>query len=132
MSLQVQALRTVTVPLRLERSDGVIRTIQLTVIDRDEWTEEVRLYGATIGFVERAGSIFVALTGTRLDLAEECGQCLLWDKAATMLVGIVGRLPEPEEPDPRTGAPAYAAVGRGLEAGHEPTRRHSRVHEMSR
>jgi hypothetical protein len=33
--------------------------------------------------VQRASRIFVALTGRRTDRAEECGQYLFWDQAAT-------------------------------------------------
>lgn len=96
-ALQDRALRTVAVPLRLEWFDGRTRTIQIVVTDLDDLTEELRLDGHTIGFISRAGPIFVAMTGTRLDRAEECGQCLLWDKAATILVTLMGRPREPKK-----------------------------------
>jgi hypothetical protein len=84
-ALQDRALPTVTGPLRVECFDGRIRTVQIVVIDLDELTEEIRLDGRTIGFIGRAGHIFVAQTGTRLDRAEECGQLLSWHKAMTFL-----------------------------------------------
>lgn len=125
-----QTLRTVTVPLRLEWLDHRIWTIQVVVIDRDELTEELRLGGQTIGFIHHAGRIFVALTGTRLDWAEECGQCLLWDKAAALLATTFGHLPEPRRPDPRRAAPAHPTGDR--HTAHTSTGRRSAVHEMSR
>jgi hypothetical protein len=106
-ALQDRALRTVAVPLRLEWFDGRTRTIQIVVTDLDDRTEELRLDGHTIGFISRAGPIFVALTGTRLDRAEECGQCLLWDNAATILVTLMSDLPEPEKPDPLVEVPQH-------------------------
>lgn len=132
VSTQGEASRTVTVPLRLEWLDGLIRTIQLTVVDLDDLTEEIRLDGQTIGFINRAGRIFVAQSGTRLDRAEECGQCLLWDKAAATLVTLLGRLPEREEPDPCSAMPEHATGYRDADTGHEPNRQSRPAYEMSR
>lgn len=131
-ALQDQALRDVTVPLCLEWFDGRIRTIQLVVIDLDETTEEIRLDGRTIGFIGRAGAIFVAQTGTRLDRAEECGQCLVWDTAATILVTLLGNRVEPEKPDLRVGAPEDTTGRHDGDTGRAPNGQHQRVHEMSR
>lgn len=117
-------------PLRLEWFDHRIRTIQLVVIDRDEVTEDLRLGGRTIGFVHHAGRIFVALTGSRLDLAEECGQCLLWDKAAAILVTTFGHLPEQGQPDPSKATPAHRSGDR--DGAHASVGRRSVAHEMSR
>lgn len=130
--LQDRELRTVTVPLRLEWFDGRIRTIQIVVIDRDDLTEEISLDGHTIGFIGHAGHIFVAQAGTRLDRATEAGQCLLWDKAATILVTLSGDRLEPEEPDPRLRAPENTTVHNDRDTGQAPTRQRPRVHEMSR
>jgi hypothetical protein len=132
MSTQGEAFRTVTVPLRLEWLDGLIRTIQLTVVDLDDLTEEIRLDGQTIGFINRAGRIFVAQSGTRLDRAEECGQCLLWDKAAAILVTLLGRLPEPEEPDPRSAMAKHTSGSRDADTAHAPNRQSRPAYEMSR
>lgn len=132
MSRQGEAFRTVTVPLRLEWLDGLIRTIQLTVVDLDDLTEEIRLDGQTIGFINRAGRIFVAQSGTRLDQAEECGQCLLWDKAAAILVTLLGRLPEPAEPDPRSAMPKHTSGYRDADTAHAPNCLSRPAYEMSR
>lgn len=103
-TLRNRALRTATVPLTMEWFDGVIRTIQLTVVDLEHVTDEICLDGQTIGFIGRAGGIFVAQSGIRLDRAEECGQCLFWDKAATILVALSGDHLELDERDPREEA----------------------------
>jgi hypothetical protein len=102
--LQGRAPGAVTVPLRMEWFDNRIRTIPIVVIDLHDLTEEIRLDGHTIGFITRAGRIFVARAGARLDRAEECAQSLIWDKVATILVALSGRLAEPEEHDPRLWA----------------------------
>ncbi|WP_157487732.1 hypothetical protein [Leifsonia sp. Root112D2] len=39
-----------------------------------------------IGYIQRAGHLFVALGGTRSDRAEEWGQYLIWDHAAAKLL----------------------------------------------
>ena len=95
-----RARQTVTVPLRLEGFDGVISTIQLRVVDVDHSTEQIFLDGQTIGFISRAGGIFVAQSGVRLDRAEECGQCLSWDKAAKMLAALQGSHVQIDKCDP--------------------------------
>jgi hypothetical protein len=130
-ALRDRALRTVTVPL-LEWFDGVTRTIQLTVVDLDHLTEEICLDGQTIGFIARAGGIFVAQTGTRLDRAEECGQCLVWDKAATILVALSGNHLELDERDPREEAQEHTSGSHDGETGQAPTLQQLRVHEMTR
>jgi hypothetical protein len=133
-ALQDRAPRTVTGRLRVECFDGRIRTVQIVVIDLDELTEEIRLNGRTIGFICRAGPIFVAMTGTRLDRAEECGQCLLWDKAATILVTLMGGPPEPEKLGPLVGVPQRTTGDRDRDGdtGRALDRQLLRVHEMSR
>ena len=85
MSLQGRVTETFTVAVRLEWRDR-ITTIQPTVIHRGNTMDEIRLDGRVIGFIHRAGHIFVALTGTRLDHAEECGQSVVWDKAFALLL----------------------------------------------
>lgn len=130
-ALPVRALRTVTVPLRLEWFDGLIRTIQVVVIDLDDVTEEIRLDGHTIGFIGRAGRIFVAQTGTRLDQAEECGQCLLWDKAATILVNLLGDRVELEKPDPPVKAREYVSGYHNGDTPQAPTAQGTRMNQMS-
>lgn len=126
-----QLLPSVTVPLRMGRSDGGIRTVQIVVIDLDDLTEELRLDDHTIGFIYRAGHVFVAQSGTRLDRAEECGQHLLWDKAAAMLVPVPSRSPESSCPDRRgasqTSSPKTSDDVDSLEAQNH----HVLNHEMS-
>lgn len=95
MAPQDSALKTVTVSVLVEWRDG-IRTIHSTVVPPDGLTEEIRLDGRVIGFIHRAGRIFVALNGARLDRAVECGQSLLWDKVATQLILESGGFPEVE------------------------------------
>ena len=95
------ALQADTVPPQVKWFDGRIRTVQIVVNDLNELTEEICLDGNTIGFISRVGRIFVAQTGTRLDRAEECGQCFLWDEAATILVALSTRITPLEEPDPQ-------------------------------
>ncbi|MEO8907289.1 MAG: hypothetical protein ABI310_04345 [Microbacteriaceae bacterium] len=79
-------VKAVTVPLRVAWSDYRIKTIPIVVADVDDLNCEIRCQGQVLGFIHRAGRVFVALRGTRLDRAEECGQSLLWDIAAGKLV----------------------------------------------
>ena len=85
MSLLERVPETVTVSVRAEWRDG-IRTIQLAVSRRGDLMDEISFDGRVIGFIHRAGHIFVALTGARLDHAEECGQSVVWDKAVALLL----------------------------------------------
>ena len=63
-----------------------IVTIELLVRRVDADLDEIRWADRTVGYVQRAGRIFVALIGARADRAEECGQYLLWDFAAIGLL----------------------------------------------
>lgn len=47
--------------------------------------EAIQCDGHTLGYVQRAGRVFVSLVGERADRAEECGQALTWDVAAARL-----------------------------------------------
>ncbi|MFD4421662.1 hypothetical protein ACFWN7_09185 [Agromyces sp. NPDC058484] len=73
------ALRTVGERDAVETSQIVVSAIEFDL-------DEVSFEGETVGFVQRAGHVFVALEGARHDRAEECGQYLLWDLAATRLL----------------------------------------------
>jgi hypothetical protein len=42
--------------------------------------------GDSAGFIERVGSVWVALAGTRLDRCVEVGQSTTFDRAAALLV----------------------------------------------
>ena len=53
-TLQDPAVSAVTVPLRLEWSDDVIRVIPLTVLDLGNVVQEIRLNAQVIGFIHRA------------------------------------------------------------------------------
>lgn len=78
--------------LRVEWFDDRIIVLPMIVIDRGDSDYEIRIRGRLIGFIHRAGRVFVALTGTRLDRAEECGQYLMFDLAAGKLATTVGHV----------------------------------------
>ena len=59
--------------------------ISYDVSRRDEGLYEVVSGETFLGFVERAGRIYVALAGTRYDRAVETGQALSLSAAAAML-----------------------------------------------
>jgi hypothetical protein len=120
-----------TVPLRLEWFDGGVGTVRLTVIDLDDLTQEIALDGQTIGFIGRAHGVFVALTGTRLDRAEECSQSLLWDKSAAILVALSGHRPEREESDRGRGASVPTAGHNDGGTDQLQTQSRPRVPEVS-
>lgn len=63
-----------------------IEAVDVTVVPRDDDLEELDVDRQVLGYIYRAGKVFVALAGERLDRAEECGQSLLWDTAAADLV----------------------------------------------
>lgn len=63
-----------------------IDTVTLKVVPRTCELDEIKVGCQLLGYIERVGHVFVALTGERLDRAEECGQSLLWDLAAAALV----------------------------------------------
>ncbi|GAB3802432.1 hypothetical protein GCM10028798_19560 [Humibacter antri] len=74
------------VHVRLDIDADRIETVSLVVVPRDNDLVEIDLERHVLGFIERAGQVFVALAGERLDRAEECGQSLLWDQAAAELI----------------------------------------------
>jgi hypothetical protein len=61
-------------------------TVKLMVVPRSDDLEEIDADRHVLGYIHRAGRVFVALAGERLDRAEECGQSLLWDRAAADVV----------------------------------------------
>jgi hypothetical protein len=63
-----------------------IETVSLTVVPKEDELDEIDFERHILGYILRAGHVFVALVGERLDRAEECGQSLLWDRAAAELV----------------------------------------------
>lgn len=71
-------------------ADGVLQ-LELTCLG--DTFHEVRAEGRVIGFVYRAGRVFVALRGERQDWAVECGQSLAWDGATAKLAAAAGLLP---------------------------------------
>ena len=80
-----------------------MRTMQLVSNGRSYSLERVesglyRVHSADelLGFVERAGSVYVALAGSRYDRAEESGQALSLGSAVSMLPA----------PEPQTAARA--------------------------
>lgn len=124
---QDPASSAATVPVALTRVDDVVRMIALTVIDLDDADQEIRVNGQVIGFIHTAGRVFVALTGTRTDRAEECGQSLLWDCAAETLVITFEQIHQPQELAPRLTVPEPAL----LQAGQEPPPRWVGIHALS-
>lgn len=130
-SLRDESVARIAVPLRVKGSDGRIRSMEIIAISLGAMTEEICLNGQTIGFISRVGQIFVAQAGNRWDRAEECGQYHLWDKAATILVALQGRLPELES-DSRTGALENETGSRTSDAGPAQHRHSPGVRELSR
>jgi hypothetical protein len=119
----------VAVPSHVEWGTGQLRTVQVDVIELDDLTEEIRLERHAIGLIARAGRIFVAQTGTRWDRAEECGQYLLWDKAAAIVVAHGGQRLKAVEADPGRGSENMTFYSAGL-TGQGSIREHSFVREM--
>lgn len=74
------------VRVRLDIDSDRVETVKLVVVPVRHDLVEVDLECQILGFIERAGAVFVALAGERLDKAEECGQSLLWDHAAAVLI----------------------------------------------
>lgn len=72
--------------VRMATDADQIETVVLTVVPLEGELEEIDLDRHILGYIQQAGQVFVALVGERLDRAEECGQSLLWDKAAAELV----------------------------------------------
>lgn len=131
MSSQDWVSDTITMPVRMERCDE-IRTIEPTGIPLDHKTEEIHLDGRVIGFIHHAGPIFVALTGARLDRAEECGQSLLWDRAAARLVTESGDVKAVEDTPWRSVPPERASGYRNRAAGRVLVHQRSRIREKTR
>lgn len=74
------------VHVRVGLESDRIETVNLMVVPRGDDLEEIDVDRNVLGYIHQAGKVFVALAGERLDRAEECGQSLLWDKAAADLV----------------------------------------------
>jgi len=66
-----------------------------------------------------------------MDRAEECGQSLLWDKAAATLVTTLGQTPEPEKSPARVTA-RERSVDPGHDTSQQSARRPSRSHAITR
>ena len=73
-SAETVAGRTVTVRMVNARDEIITIRLVLKYVDPD--LDEIRYSDRTIGYVQRADRVFVALTGARADRAEECGQYL--------------------------------------------------------
>ena len=71
--------------LRTTNATGGITVLDLVVKSVESDLDAVECDHHTLGYVQRAGRVFVSLVGERADRAEECGQYLLWDKAADRL-----------------------------------------------
>jgi hypothetical protein len=75
-----------SVTLRMAVSNDRIDTVKIVILPEGSDVDEVDVDHRPIGYVQRAGHVFVALIGDRLSRAEECGQFLLWDQAAAELI----------------------------------------------
>ncbi|MDP3208615.1 MAG: hypothetical protein Q8M65_05655 [Rhodoglobus sp.] len=124
-NLEDPASSAATVPVALTQVDDVVRMIALTVVDLDDAVQEISVNGQVIGFIHTAGRVFVALTGTRTDRAEECGQSILWDCAAETLVITFEQLHQPQELAPRSSVPEPA-----LRDTREAPRRWVGIHSL--
>jgi hypothetical protein len=74
-----------TISVRVEASDDRIVTVEVTVKER-ALAQEISIGGTVVGFIEKAGRVYVALRGQRWDRAEECAASVLWDHAVARLV----------------------------------------------
>jgi hypothetical protein len=74
-----------TISVRVEASDDRIVTVDVTVKER-ALAQEISIGGTVLGFIEKAGRVYVALRGQRWDRAEECAASVLWDRAVARLV----------------------------------------------
>jgi hypothetical protein len=74
------------VRVRMSTDADRIETVKLLVVPRNLDLVEIDVEQHVLGYIRRAGRVFVALAGERLDVAQECGQSLLWDQAAADLV----------------------------------------------
>ncbi len=57
--------------------------IQWDLIAEDRY--EVRIAGEVAGYIDVVGAVYVVLTGSRYDRAEEVAQTLVWSTATTAL-----------------------------------------------
>lgn len=125
------ALVTTITWVRVKSRDET-RVIRLTTIRHDDQTEEIRLDGKVIGFVHRAGLIFVALIGSRLDRALECAQSVMWDGAAAELIIESGGFPDAQASRFRGAEPNLANRYRIRSISPAIARQNSRRREKSR
>lgn len=125
-NLHAPVPRAATVPMALTPVDDVVRMIALTVVELDDAVQEISVNGQVIGFIHTAGRVFVALTGTRTDRAEECGQSLLWDCVAESLVITFEQLHPPQELAPRSTVPEPSL----RDTGRQVARRWVGIHSL--
>lgn len=75
--------RSVALPIRGSHDETTVLDLVVKPVGSD--LEAIQCEGHILGYVQRAGRIFVSLLGERADRAEECGQYLVWDGAAARL-----------------------------------------------
>lgn len=107
-SVEDSSVGAATVPLRLESPHNAMRIVTLTVVECDDLVQEIRCDGHVIGFIHRAGRIFVALAGSRHDRALECAQSVLWEKVASTLVAVREQDLDTHKPDALPIGPSRA------------------------
>lgn len=81
-----QTDRARRVSVRMVNSADEVDLMDLDIVPISRDCEKIQYQHEVVGYIEHVGHIFVALCGSRLDRAEECGQCLLWDQAAAELM----------------------------------------------
>lgn len=77
------SMRSVALPVRGSLDE--IEVLELVAKSVDADLDAIQCAGHTLGYVQRAGRVFVSLVGERADRAEECAQSLKWDVAAARL-----------------------------------------------
>jgi hypothetical protein len=74
-----------SVALAVRGSHDEVDVLELVVKPVEADLDAIQCAGHTLGYVQRAGRVFVSLVGERADRAEECAQSLAWDLAAARL-----------------------------------------------
>lgn len=78
--------RTRRIPVRMVNREEEIDLVDLDVVEISRDCDKIQYDHMVIGYIQHVGHVFVALTGPRLDRAEECRQSMLWDHAAAELM----------------------------------------------
>jgi len=77
------AQHPVTLRLPGMNEEFAVADLVVTSVERD--LDAIQCAGHIVGYVQRAGRVFVSLIGERADRAEGCAQSLDWNAAAARL-----------------------------------------------